>query len=163
MTQHWAQDEDFAEYPMVDNFDDTTVPLVYPAESGPVSLETKHAVHLLRDRFGAEAEHSETQRQQSSIIFQEMLPEARTSRKDATKMFFEVLVLATKDAIKVEQPTNDLGGPIRIRAKRGLWGEWAETGASGELATQTQTAAQAEADAPVGAAPESSRQVSVSA
>lgn len=158
-----AQDEDFAESPMVDNFDDTTVPLVYPAESGPVSLETKHAVHLLRDRFGAEAEHSETQRQQSSIIFQEMLPEARTSRKDATKMFFEVLVLATKDAIKVEQPTNDLGGPIRIRAKRGLWGEWAETGASGELATQTQTAAQAEADAPVGAAPESSRQVSVSA
>ncbi|KAH5062371.1 hypothetical protein HBH96_064620 [Parastagonospora nodorum] len=158
-----AQDEEFADSPIADNFDDTTVPLVYPAESGPVSLETKHAVHLLRDRFGAEAEHSETQRQQSSIVFQEMLPEARTSRKDATKMFFEVLVLATKDAIKVEQPTNDLGGPIRIRAKRGLWGEWAETGASGELASQNQTAAQAEADAPVGPALESSRQVSVSA
>jgi cohesin complex subunit SCC1 len=158
-----AQDEEEIDSPIADNFDDTTVPLVYPAESGPVSLETKHAVHLLRDRFGAEAEHSETQRQQSSIVFQDMLPETRTSRKDATKMFFEVLVLATKDAIKVEQPGNELGGPIRIRAKRGLWGEWAETGASGELASQTQTAVQAETDAPAADIPQGSRQVSVSA
>jgi cohesin complex subunit SCC1 len=78
-------------------------------------------------------------------------------------MFFEVLVLATKDAIKVEQPTNELGGPIRIRAKRGLWGEWAETGASGEMATQTQTAAQAEADVPADDFLQGSRQVSVAA
>ncbi|KAL5114374.1 sister chromatid cohesion protein 1 [Pleosporales sp. CAS-2024a] len=159
----FPQDEEELEAPLADNFDDTTVPLVYPAESGPVSLETKHAVHLLREKFGSEAEHSESQRQQSSIVFQEMLPEKRTSRKDATKMFFEVLVLATKDAIKVEQPTDELGGPIRIRAKRGLWGEWAETGASGELASQTQTAVQAEVDAPTAAIPTGSRQVSVSA
>jgi cohesin complex subunit SCC1 len=154
-----AQDDEDFDSPIPDNFDDTTAPLVYPAESGPVSLETKHAVHLLRERFGPEAEESESERQQSSIIFQEMLPEARTSRKDATKMFFEVLVLATKDAIKVEQPTNELGGPIRIRAKRGLWGEWAEAGASGEIAsqTQTQTVAPAEATLPV------AREISVSA
>jgi cohesin complex subunit SCC1 len=157
-----AEDEEI-DSPIADNFDDTTVPLVYPAESGPVSLETKHAVHLLRDRFGAEAEHSETQRQQSSIVFQDMLPETRTSRKDATKMFFEVLVLATKDAIKVEQPGSELGGPIRIRAKRGLWGEWAETGASGELASQTQTAVQADTDAPAADILQGSRQVSVAA
>jgi cohesin complex subunit SCC1 len=158
--QQMPEEDDF-DSPIPDNFDDTTAPLIYPAESGPVSLETKHAVHLLRDLFGPEAEESESQRQQSSIVFQEMLPESRTSRKDATKMFFEVLVLATKDAIKVEQPTNDLGGPIRIRAKRGLWGEWAETGASGELATQT--AAQADADAPAETILEGPREVSVSA
>jgi cohesin complex subunit SCC1 len=92
-----------------------------------------------------------------------MLPETRTSRKDATKMFFEVLVLATKDAIKVEQPTNELGGPIRIRAKRGLWGEWAETGASGEIASEEQTAAQGEADVPTGPVLQAPREVSVSA
>jgi cohesin complex subunit SCC1 len=119
-----------------DNFDDTTAPLLHPAESGPISVGTKHAVHLLRERFGEEAETSESQRQKASVLFQDMLPEATTTRADATKMFFEVLVLATKDAIKVEQPADELGGPLRIRGKRGLWGSWAETSAGGELASQ---------------------------
>ena len=35
-------------------FDDTTMPLVHPADSGPVSVSTQHAVHLLRDIFGEE-------------------------------------------------------------------------------------------------------------
>lgn len=141
--------EDEAESPVPDNFDDTTVPLYHPAESGPISLGTKHAVHLLREQFGSEAEESESIRQKNTIVFQELLPEAQTSRADATKMFFEVLVLATKDAIKVEQPGNGLGGPLRIRAKRGLWGQWAETAASGELASQSQAVAQTTAiDAP---------------
>jgi cohesin complex subunit SCC1 len=69
-----------------------------------------------------------------------MLPEATTTKADATKMFFEILVLATKDAIKVEQPVNELGGPLRIRGKRGLWGSWAEDSAGGELTEQTQPA-----------------------
>ena len=120
-----------------DNFDDTTAPLLHPAESGPISLGTKHAVHLLRERFGEEAEASESQRQKASVLFQDMLPEATTTRTDATKMFFEVLVLATKDAIKVEQPAEALGGPLRIRGKRGLWGSWAEASAGGELASQS--------------------------
>lgn len=154
--------EDEEEIP--DNFDDTTAPLVHPDEAGPVSLGTKHAVHLLRERFGPEAEHSETERQKNSLVFQEMLPPARTSRTDATKMFFEMLVLATKDAIKVEQPVNQLGGPLRIRAKRGLWGQWAETAASGELASQTQTAVQgAETDAPAEGILQGPASVSVSA
>lgn len=123
--------------PGADMFDDTTIPLLHPAESGPVSLGTKHAVHLLRERFGPEAETDESQRQKTSVLFQDMLPEATTTKADATKMFFEVLVLATKDAIKVEQPSNELGGPLRIRGKRGLWGSWAETSASGELASQS--------------------------
>lgn len=120
-----------------DNFDETTMPLLHPADSGPISVGTKHAVHLLRERFGLDADSSESERQKTSVLFQDMLPEKTTTKADATKMFFEVLVLATKDAIKVEQPSNSLGGPLRIRGKRGLWGSWAEDSAGGELASQT--------------------------
>jgi len=115
------------------NFDETTAPLVHPAESGPVSLGTKHAVHLLRDRFGAEAADSPEKRKKASVLFQDLLPEATTSKADATKMFFEILVLATKDAVKIEQQEAQLGGPIRVRGKRGLWGAWAEREAGGEI------------------------------
>ena len=123
--------------PVSDNFDDTTVPLIHPMDQGPISQGTQHAVHLLRNRFGSSSAYgSPSQKKQGSIIFQTMLPESRTSKSDATKMFFEVLVLATKDAVKVEQAAGDLGGPIRIRAKRGLWGDWAEREAGGEIAEQ---------------------------
>ncbi|KAI9048295.1 hypothetical protein LZ554_008090 [Drepanopeziza brunnea f. sp. 'monogermtubi'] len=118
------------------NFDETAAPLVHPADSGPVSLGTKHAVHLLRDRFGPEAANSPDKRKKASVLFQDLLPEATTSKADATKMFFEVLVLATKDAVKVEQQEALLGGPIRVRGKRGLWGDWAEREAGGEIAEE---------------------------
>lgn len=118
------------------NFDETTAPLVHPADSGPVSVQTKHAVHILRDLFGAEAEHDADKRKKASVVFQQLLPENRTTKADATKMFFECLVLATKDAIKVEQAEGALGGPIRVRGKRGLWGDWAEREAGGEIASQ---------------------------
>lgn len=159
-----AEEEEEPDSPTADNFDDTTVPIYHPAESGPISLGTKHAVHLLREQFGPEAEESESIRQKNTIIFQELLPETQTSRADATKMFFEVLVLATKDAIKVEQPGTELGGPLRIRAKRGLWGQWAETAASGELASQSQAAPQMTAvDAPAEGILAGPAEVSVSA
>ena len=103
-----------------DQFDDTTAPLLHPMEQGAVSQGTKHAVHLLRDRFGSSADGSPSQQKKANILFQQLLPEATTSKADATKMFFEVLVLATKDAVKVEQAEDTLSGPLRIRAKRGL-------------------------------------------
>ena len=56
------------------------------------------------------------------------IPETMTSKADATRMFFEVLVLATKSAVTVKQPNGQLGGPIRIQEKRGLWGFRAEAG-----------------------------------
>ncbi|KAG9243454.1 putative cohesin subunit rad21 [Calycina marina] len=118
------------------NFDETTAPLVHPAESGPVSLGTQHAVHLLRDRFGSEAADNPEKRKKASVLFQDLLPEATTSKADATKMFFEILVLATKDAVKIEQQEALLGGPIRVRGKRGLWGAWAEREAGGEIAEE---------------------------
>ncbi|MCJ1243605.1 sister chromatid cohesion protein 1 [Trapelia coarctata] len=135
--EHHASDEE-AMSPVRDNFDDTTAPLVHPVDQGPISLGTQHAVHLLRDRFGDSAESSPSQQKKANVLFQDLLPEATTSKADATKMFFEMLVLATKDAVKVEQPAGELGGPIRIRAKRGLWGAWAEKEAGGEIAEQAE-------------------------
>ena len=121
------------------NFDDTVAPLLHPADSGPVSLGTKHAVHLLRERFGGSAsDDSASQQKKANVLFQDLLPERHTSKADATKMFFEVLVLATKDAVKVEQAEGVLGGPIRVRGKRGLWGAWAEEEAGGEIEEQNQ-------------------------
>ncbi|KAH0537872.1 hypothetical protein FGG08_005424 [Glutinoglossum americanum] len=144
LRQQEEEDEEDALSPVPDNFDDTVAPLIHPADSGPVSIGTKHAVHLLRERFGNSASENPSQLKKASILFQELLPEATTTKADATKMFFEVLVLATKDAVKVEQQQGALGGPIRVRGKRGLWGDWAEREAGGEIASQeplTETAA----------------------
>jgi len=120
-----------------DPFDVTMAPILHPADDGAVSLGTKHAVHLLRERFGPSAADSPSQRTKASVLFHDLLPADTTSRADATKMFFEVLVLATKDAVKVEQAEGELGGPLRVRGKRGLWGAWAEKEAGGEIAEQS--------------------------
>ncbi|RMZ86537.1 hypothetical protein DV736_g6232, partial [Chaetothyriales sp. CBS 134916] len=111
-----------------DDFNETTMPILHPADSGPVSLSTKRAVHLLCETFGgAPPDGTPSSQAKKSVLLQDMIPEQTTSREDATKMFFEVLVLATKDAIKVEQGDKHIGLPLRIRAKRGLWGDWADT------------------------------------
>ncbi|KAF4455463.1 cohesin complex subunit SCC1 [Fusarium austroafricanum] len=117
---------------MMPGFEDTTVALVHPAESGPVSQVTRRVVHQLRDRFGDDAADSPGKRTERAVLFQTLCPRQQTTKADATKMFFECLVLATKDAIKVEQGSG-LGDDIRIRAKRGLWGAWAEREAGGEM------------------------------
>ncbi|POS87342.1 hypothetical protein EPUL_003360, partial [Erysiphe pulchra] len=91
-----------------------------------LSLGAKHAVNLLRDHFGSE------DNSKKSVLFEELLPSSSVSRADATKFFFEILVLGTKDALKVEQPPAVLGGPITISAKDGLWLASAERGAAGE-------------------------------
>lgn len=122
------------------NFDDTTAPLLNPMGQGAVSQGTKHAVHLLRDRFGSSEGSSPSQQKKVSILFQDMLPEATTSKADATKMFFEILVLATKDAVKVEQSDKEVGSLLRIRAKRNLWSQWSEDQAGGEIAEQAAVA-----------------------
>lgn len=102
------------------------------AASGPaVSLGTKHAVHILRDIFGKDAADDVDKRKKHSAVFQQVLPEGRATKADATRMFFECLVLATKDAIKIEQASETLGGNIKLQSKHGLWGAWAERDASG--------------------------------
>jgi len=89
----------------------------FPAQPQPVSRETRHAVHVLREQF------SEPDAK-SAVHFQQLLPPPTTTRVDATKMFFEVLVLATKDAVQVTQYTGF--GDIEIKQKDALWGAWAE-------------------------------------
>ncbi|OAL31682.1 hypothetical protein AYO20_08075 [Fonsecaea nubica] len=133
-----AEDEDDAGD---GTFNDTTVPLVHPADSGPISLGTQHAVHLLRDRLGNADDAHPSSPAKKSVLLQDLVPEGRASKEDATKMFFEVLVLASKDAIKVEQGNKSIGMPLRIRAKRGLWGAWAET-SPGDDPTVPTTASQ---------------------
>lgn len=122
-------------------FDESNVPSAAQGDDEPVSLGTKHAVHVLRDLFGAEAATSERKRKEKAVVFQDLLPEKRATKAEATKMFFECLVLATKDAVKVEQGS-DLGAPIRVRGKPALWGSWAEREAGGEIANQDDAEAQ---------------------
>lgn len=137
---NFEEEEEFAEATGVP-FDTTEAPLLHPSQSGPVSLGTKTAVHLLRQHFAPDYPATATepptpsQRTKSEAFFTDLCPEATTSKQDATKLFFEMLVLGTKDAIKVDQSTDELGGPIRVRGKRGLWGDWAEMGESQAQAT----------------------------
>ncbi|KAF2770398.1 hypothetical protein EJ03DRAFT_270409 [Teratosphaeria nubilosa] len=134
-------------------FDQTEVPLLHPSQTGPVSIGTKNAVHLLREHFAPDHPADATEpptpskRAKNEALFTDLCPEATTTRADATKMFFEMLVLGTKDAIKVEQDSRELGLPIRVRGKRGLWGDWAEKGAGGEIASQTEQPQEVEAEA----------------
>lgn len=120
----------------VAHFDETTAPLLHPMEQGAVSQSTHHAVHLLRECFDTAEDCNTLPQRKKTILFQQILPELTTTKADATKMFFETLVLATKDAIKIEQAETDVGSDIRIRAKRGLWGAWAEKEAGGEIADE---------------------------
>ncbi|KAI5288833.1 sister chromatid cohesion protein 1 [Ascosphaera aggregata] len=99
----------------------------------PISLGTEHAVNLLREQFGGK----DATPAKNAVIFQDLFPEQTTSRSDATKMFFEVLVLATKDAITVEQDTEKIGGTLKVKAKNALWNPWAEDSAGGEIDTQS--------------------------
>ncbi|EME81459.1 uncharacterized protein MYCFIDRAFT_88063 [Pseudocercospora fijiensis CIRAD86] len=130
------------------NFDVTEAPLLHPSQGGAVALGTKKMVHMLREHFAPEhPKHANepptpSKRVKSSALFTDLCPEKRTTKEDATKMFFELLVLGTKDAIKIEQDSKGLGLPIRVRGKRGLWGDWAEMQSGGEIASQAQPEAQ---------------------
>ncbi|CAI7660157.1 unnamed protein product [Penicillium crustosum] len=114
----------------MDELDDT---MAHTVDTEPVSMGTKHAVHILREKLG-----SSTTQQKQSVLFQDLLPEQRSSKADATKMFFEVLVLATKDAVKVDQGSKSIGGPLKIAGKQALWGSWAEENASGAMSQLSQ-------------------------
>jgi cohesin complex subunit SCC1 len=111
----------------LEDLDDT----IRPVDNEAVSLGTKHAVHVLREQLG-------DSEQKKGVLFQDLLPEKRATKADATKMFFEVLVLATKDAVKVEQTTKSIGAPLKIKGKQALWGSWAEENAAGAASQLTQ-------------------------
>ncbi|KAI5305303.1 ERMES complex subunit mmm1 [Ascosphaera pollenicola] len=101
----------------------------------PISVGTEHAAGLLREQL-SNKDSGKTQ-----VVFQELFPEQTTSRSDATKMFFEVLVLATKDAIAVEQDTENIGGTLRVKAKDALWSTRTEADAVGGIKYQSHVVA----------------------
>ncbi|TGZ84119.1 hypothetical protein EX30DRAFT_338682 [Ascodesmis nigricans] len=104
-----------------DNNTLTTAEYHHP-QTQTISRDTRKAVHILREQF---SEHSQNPSHPSSaVVYQHLLPPATTSRQDAAKMFFEVLVLATKDAVQVKQ--KDGFGDIHLGPKKALWGSWAE-------------------------------------
>lgn len=111
------------------------------AVAGVVSFGTKHAVHLLREHFDSQGgSRRSSTRSLPSVYFHDLLPERRTTKVDATKMFFEMLVLGTKDSVKIEQASDVVGGPIRVSGKKDLWASWAETQAGGELSEEAEPA-----------------------
>lgn len=112
-------------------FEDLTAPFASPTERPPISIATEHAVHILRNQFGPEPAASPGRRTTRSVVFQDLLPEHQATKAEASKMFFECLVLATKDVIGIEQRPG-LGNHIRMWAKEGLWEAWAERDAGGE-------------------------------
>ncbi|CAG8383288.1 unnamed protein product [Penicillium salamii] len=114
----------------MEELDDT---IAHPVDTEPVSMGTKHAVHIIREKLG-----DSSSQQKKSVLFQDMLPEQRSSKADATKMFFEVLVLATKDAVKVDQGSKSIGDPLEIHGKPALWGSWAEENAGGAMSQLSQ-------------------------
>lgn len=123
-----------------------------PASTGHVSQQTIAAVHLLRSEFSSAADLTSgtpSQRRQSAALtreqrkLQDLLPPTTTTRVDATKMFFEILVLATKDAVKVTQEKG-FAGDIFIAPKKGLWGKWAEEKDEQQIAEEEQTRKEAE-------------------
>ncbi|KAI5778588.1 Rec8 like protein-domain-containing protein [Geopyxis carbonaria] len=111
-----------------------------PAPPAAISRETRNAVHVLREQFSEPSP-------KKTVVFQELLPENTTTRIDATKLFFEVLVLATKDALTVKQS----GGfdKIEIGQKQALWGAWAEEKDEQQVAEELEKAAEEEAEAEV--------------
>ncbi|KAI5802079.1 Rec8 like protein-domain-containing protein [Pyronema domesticum] len=102
-----------------------------------ISRETRHAVHVLREQF-SEPKSGSKKSDKKTVHFHQLLPPKQTTKSDATKMFFEVLVLATKDAVEVHQ-AKGFGG-IEIRQKKGLWGAWAEEKDSQQVADEEEQA-----------------------
>ncbi|QIW99774.1 hypothetical protein AMS68_005292 [Peltaster fructicola] len=122
------------------SFDHTEAPLLHPSQSGPVSVGTKTTVAALRNHFAPGHTGNEpptpSKRTRAEARFADLCPTETTKRSEATKMFFELLVLGTKDAVKIEQEKGKgLDGDIRVRGKRGLWGSWAEMGQSQVVTT----------------------------
>lgn len=80
-------------------FEVSPPPPSIPAERLLIPSTTEHAVYALRDQFGPEAAISSEARENTSILFQDFVPEQQATKVEATKMFFECLVFATKGAI----------------------------------------------------------------
>lgn len=105
-----VQDEEGAEE---EDVEEETGSVTAAAAASGISRNTIKAVSLLRENLKHERD---------SAFFGTMLGTAPT-KSTKVKMFFEMLVLATKDAVKLEQQVPF--GDITVAAKNGLFGsQW---------------------------------------
>ena len=124
-TMYGQNDEEISR--VLDNFDDTMMSTVDPADDLAVPLDMESVVQLLREKLGDHSsDETSTSQMQESVLLQELVPERKTRKEDATKFFFEVLVLATKDVIRVDQGNGEIGLPLRIKGKQVPCDSWAE-------------------------------------
>jgi cohesin complex subunit SCC1 len=79
-----------------------------------MSKNTTRAIKVLRKEL-----QNEDEEESREVSFQKIT--ANATRRAAAGFFFEVLLLGTKDTIKVEQ--QDSFGEIKIQARPGLWQE----------------------------------------
>lgn len=101
-----------------DNTEDT-VHIPFPiGKQISESRDANQAIKLLKDHLEYEMLHLHEKR--ACITFDYLMPTNKASRVDATTTFFEVLVLATKNQVRVEQENSNLYCPIRIQAKQAL-------------------------------------------
>jgi cohesin complex subunit SCC1 len=115
-----------------DNNVQSEAPYVAAAETqestqSGLSKNTIRAIKVLRKEFGQEEQEDdagEEEQAEKQLSFQQITTNA--TRRAAAGFFFELLVLGTKDCIKVEQ--HDSFGDIAIRAKPNLWTEEIQAG-----------------------------------
>ena len=79
----------------VNEYDDYMVSPVDTADGGAPSSDTQGAMNLSGDKLGPQLFDSiSSLRMDESVLLHELVPVGKTSREDATKLFFDILVLA---------------------------------------------------------------------
>ena len=104
------------------DFEETTMSLSDDEmDDGLGSLDTNQMMTRLREKLdGLFTERRRSQQIMHSILLQDVIPERYTSKQSATMTFFEILVLATKDLIELDQGQDEFALPLRIRGRPGL-------------------------------------------
>ncbi|ORY87062.1 Rec8 like protein-domain-containing protein [Protomyces lactucae-debilis] len=91
------------------------------AAAGVVAIDTATVVAQLKEALGGRTKKAQAAASTGFTTLAE-----GTSRAAASSLFFQVLLLATKDALKVEQ--SEAYGEIKIKSKAGLYALSAEAG-----------------------------------
>jgi len=93
-----------------------------------MSKNTARAIKILRKELRSGEEEEEEEEEEANVERQVSFQKVTTNatRRAAAGFFFELLVLGTKDCIKVEQ--EDSFGEIKIQAKPSLWTEESQLG-----------------------------------
>ena len=94
----------------------------YPEDEPPTALTgtLSHTTIATAQLLQSELSNSSAQASLRSLTKKSVPGGGGVRRDDAVRMFFEVLVLASRDVVKVRQERGF--GEIEVRGKEGLWG-----------------------------------------